>query len=122
MEDNLRWRSTMSQDSEIEVIGEVDDPVAALLEAGNAQAAIVIIDLPADGVDPGLYSHLLAEYPHVKVIAVSKDGSHALKYENGIIRTEICDTSPQNLNRLFHLLVGEEDKVWNGADGEPTRA
>jgi len=118
MNDVSRWRSILKQDSDIEVIGEVDDPVAALLAAGHSQATVVIIDLPTNGTDPGLYSHLLGEYPNVKVIAVSKDGSQALKFEKGIIRTTICDTSPQNLTRLFHRLVGEEDQVWSASSGE----
>jgi len=118
MEDVLRWRSILKQDSDIEVIGEVDDPVAALVEAGNSQATVVIIDLPTNGTDPGLYSHLLGEYPNVKVIAVSKDGSQALTFENGIIRSKISDTSPQNLTLLFHRLVAEEDQVWRAPSEE----
>ena len=111
-------RAVINREPDIEVIGEVDDPVAALVEAGNAQATVVIIDLPTNGTDPGLYSHLLGEYPNVKVIAVSKDGSQALTFEKGIIRSKICDTSPQNLTLLFHRLVGEEDQVWRGSGGE----
>ena len=109
------WKTILSQDPEIEIIGEANDPVDALLEAGSIRATVVVIDLPPSGQEPGLYSHLLEEYPHVKVIAVSWDGSQAIKYEKGIRRSQIQDTSPQSLKRLFRSLVTDEDPVWSDA-------
>jgi len=109
------WKTILSQDPEIEIIGEADDAVDALLAAGSTQAAVVVIDLPASGHEPGLYSHLLEEYPHVKVIAVSWDGSQAIKYERGIIKSRVQDTSPQSLKGLFHSLWTDEDPAWSDA-------
>ncbi len=109
------WKTILSQDPEIEIIGEADDAVDALLAAGSTQAAVVVIDLPPSGQEPGLYSHLLEEYPHVKVIAVSWDGSQAIKYERGIIRSQVQDTSPQSLKMMFRSLWTDEDLAWSDA-------
>ena len=111
------WKTILSQDPEIEIIGEADDAVDALLAAGSTQAAVVVIDLPESGHEPGLYSHLLEEYPHVKVIAVSWDGSQAIKYERGIIRSQVQDTSPQSLKMMFRSLWTDEDRA--GSDSTP---
>ena len=109
------WKTILSQEPEIEIIGEANDAVDALLEAGSTQAAVVVIDLPPSGQEPGLYSHILEEYPHVKVIAVSWDGSQAIKYEKGIMRSQAQDTSPQSLKRMFLSLLTDEDPLWNDA-------
>ncbi len=110
------WKTILSEDPEIEIIGEADNAVDALLETGRTQAAVVVIDLPPSGQEPGLYSHLLEEYPDVKVIAVSWDGSQAIKYEKGIIRSQVQDTSPKSLKRLLRSLWRDEDPAWSDTD------
>ena len=113
------WKTILSQDPEIEILGEADDALGALLEAGKAQAAIIVIDLPPCRQEPGLHTHLLEEYPNIKVIAVSRDGKEAVKYEKGIVRSQVADTSPQSLKALFHSLLTEEDPVWKNTNHQP---
>ena len=117
MEEAGAWKAVLSQDPDIQVMGDAADPIDTLLQAGTTHADIVIIDLPPAGREPGLYSHLLAEYPQVKVIAVSPDGSQAFMYERGIKRTAMRETSPQQLTGLFRSLLSGEDPVWRGPDG-----
>ncbi len=105
------WKTVLSQDPDIEIIGEATDSVDALMKVGGTQAAIVVIDLPSSGKDPGLYSHLLEEYPQVKVIAVAQDGSRAIKYERGILRREIPETLMGRPKDLFDSLWAEQDSV-----------
>lgn len=99
------WRTLLSQEADIELVAETSDAIATLLEIGNSQADVAVIDLPPSGEDPGLVSHILEEYPRAKVIAVSGDGERAVKYEKGIIRREIPDASPENLGEVFRSLT-----------------
>jgi len=105
------WKIILDQDPEVELIGEVDGPVDALVKAGDALADVVVIDLPLSGNDPGLYSHLLEENPRLKVIAISQDGSRAIKYERGILRRHIGETSPETLKELFQSPWMDQDPV-----------
>ena len=105
------WKSILSQDPDNDLVGEARDAVDALLKARDTQPTVVIIDLPSSGEDPGLYSHLLEEHPELKVIAVSQDGSRAIKYEKGILKRHIPDTSPQSLKDLFRSLAMDQDPI-----------
>ena len=105
------WKIILDQDPEVELVGEADGPVDALVKAGDAQADVVVIDLPSSGNDPGLYSHLLEENPRLKVIAISQDGSRAIKYERGILRRHLGETSPETLKELFQSSWMDQDPV-----------
>ena len=105
------WKTILSQDPEVELVGEADSPVDALVKAGDTQADLVVIDLPTSGNDPGLYSHLLEENPQLKVIAISQDGSRGIKYERGILRRHIGETSPETLKELFQASWMDQDPV-----------
>ena len=109
-------RSLLGKEPDIELVGEADGAIEALLKASDTQPTAVVIDLPSNGQDPGLYSHLLEENPQVKVIAVSHDGSRAVKYERGILRRQVEDTSPQTLNKLFHSLWLDQDPILSDFD------
>lgn len=105
------WRTILSQEPGVELVGEASDAVDTLIKAGNTQATVVVIDLPSSGRDPGLCSHLLEENPQVKVVAVSQDGGRAVKYERGILKRQIKDTSPKSLINLFRSLWMDEGPV-----------
>ncbi|HEY3000805.1 MAG TPA: hypothetical protein VGJ44_00520 [Kribbellaceae bacterium] len=61
------------------------DPVRILLDAGASRADIVVVQLDVlpgdDRAAPGIVSHLLAEHPHVKVLALTGDAANASLYE-----------------------------------------
>ena len=95
------WSDILSQDPDVEVVGEAEGSIDTLLKAGSTAATVVVVDLPPSGRDPGLSDHLLEEYPQIKVIAVSEDGSRALKYETGIVKANLGDTSLNSLNNMF---------------------
>ncbi len=105
------WKTILSQDPDVELVGEAYDPVDALIKTSDAGAAVVVIDLPSSGDEPGLYSHLLEENPQLKVIAVSQDGSRAIRYERGILRRYIGETSPETLKELFQSSWMDQDPV-----------
>ena len=105
------WRNILSRDPNVELVEEAEGAIDALLKAGSAEATVVVVDLPDTGQDPGLTGHLLDEYPHIKVVAVSEDGRTALKYETGIVKQSLGDPSAHPLTEMFRSLWSEQDQV-----------
>ena len=95
----------LADDPSLEIVGEVIHPIDILLELGSTQAEVVVIDLPASEEDPGLCSHLLAEYPEVKVVAVSSGGETSIVYETGIIRRYLPDASSETVTQYLRSLT-----------------
>ncbi|MGQ0570739.1 MAG: hypothetical protein ACT4P5_14625 [Armatimonadota bacterium] len=81
---------------DIEIVGELDDPFGLLLEAGRAQADVVILGLH-DAEFPGVCTHLLTEYPHIKILGITKDGRRAFLYELRPRKVVVGEVSPQGL-------------------------
>ena len=99
-----QWHQEMlAKEPDIEVVGEAKDLIDVLLSAGNTLADIVVISLPPNKREPGLPSHLLAEYPQLKVIGVSPEWDSIVVYSMGIIREELPIASTQ----AFACLIKE---------------
>lgn len=109
----MSLKTVFRQEPDIEIVGEAIDTVDILLEVGNSHAEVVAIDVPLSGNDSGLCSHLLAEYPEVKVFAVSEEGDRILMYETAVLRREISNTSLGNLPDLIRRSMRS---MYNGWD------
>jgi len=109
----MSLKTIFMQEPDIEIVGEAIDTVDILLEVGNSHAEVVAIDVPLSGKDSGLCSHLLAEYPEVKVFAVSEEGDRILMYETAVLRREISNTSLGNLPDLIRRSMRS---LYNGWD------
>ena len=96
----------LAQEPDLEIVGEVNSPIDVLLELGSTQADVVVIDLPTSGKDPGLCSHLLTEYPEVKVVAVSSGGDTSIVYETGVIQRYLPDVSLEAVTGIIRSLIG----------------
>lgn len=70
----------VAEQPDMEVVGEVTGGVDSLVAVGWSDANVVILALE-NSEPPGLSSHLLAEYPHIKVLALGRDGQRAFLYE-----------------------------------------
>ena len=99
----------LDHDPDLEIVGEVIDPIDTLLEIESTQADVVAIDLPRSGKDPGLCSHILAEYPEVKVVAVSSGGETSIVYEIGVTRRYLRDVSLEAVTRIIRSLIGNRN-------------
>ena len=95
----------LADEPDLEIVGNVVHPIDALLELGSAQPEVVVIDLPTSGEDPGLCSHLLAECPEVKVVAVSSGGETSIVYETGVTRRYLSDASPESVTQFIYSLT-----------------
>ena len=96
----------LAGEPDLDIVGQVIHPIDALLELGSTKPEVVVIDLPTSGEDPGLCSHLLAERPEVKVVAVSSGGETSIVYETGVTRRYIPDASPEGVTRFIRSLTG----------------
>ena len=85
-------RSIQSQQDMV-VVGEVLEPVEILLATSRAQADVVVLDLPEDNVDPGICSHLLSEYPHILILALSPDREQAVIYRHRVSKKHVSAES-----------------------------
>jgi DNA-binding NarL/FixJ family response regulator len=95
--------------ADMTVVDDVDDPIDTLLAAGRTHADVVVLGMEEDEL-PGVASHLLDEYPHLKVLAVTPDGRRAFLYE---LRPELIalgEASPdvllQAIRAAFRAEVG----------------
>jgi DNA-binding NarL/FixJ family response regulator len=93
----LDLKTLLMLEPDTEIVGEAHDTIDILLEVGSTHADVVIIDLPPTGEDSGLCSHLLAEYPQVKIIAISEIGDKVVTYEIGVVRRYVPGSSLENL-------------------------
>jgi DNA-binding NarL/FixJ family response regulator len=109
----MSLKTVFMQDSDIEIVGEANDAVDVLLNVSSTRAEVVVIDLPSSGKDSGLSSHLLAEYPELKVLAISEGGDKIVMYETAMLRREISNTS---LGNLADLIRRSLRSLYNGQD------
>jgi DNA-binding NarL/FixJ family response regulator len=65
-----RLQKLIQQDADIEIVGQVTDPVDVLVAVKETQADVVIQQFPQSGSLPGICSNLLMEYPHLLVIGI----------------------------------------------------
>ena len=97
----LSFKAMLMWEPDIEIVGEAIDAVDILLKVPWTHAEVVAIDLPDGKRDAGLSSHILAEYPEVKIFAVSEEGDRLVMYETGIVRSKILGTTQENLVDLI---------------------
>jgi len=107
----LSLKEILIQEPDVEIVGEAIDPLDILLKVASTYAEVVVIDFPTSGKDSGLCSHILAEYPEVKVFAVSEEGDRIVNYETVILRREASNTSLENLVDLIRLSAGYVDNI-----------
>jgi DNA-binding NarL/FixJ family response regulator len=105
----MSLKARLMQDPHIEIVGEATNNVEILLNVGCTRAEVAAIDLPLSGEESGLCSHLLAEYPDVKVFALSEGGDRVVIYETGVLRREVPNTSLENLTNLIRRSMRSMD-------------
>jgi DNA-binding NarL/FixJ family response regulator len=108
----MSLKTVFMQEPDIEIVGEASNIIDILLEVGNSHAEVVAIDVPLSGKDSGLCSHLLAEYPEVKVFALSEEGNRIVMYETAMVRKQASETSVEKLVDLIRHSVRGEDNGW----------
>ena len=113
MKETAFLKTMLLQEPDIEIVGEAVDNIDALLKVGSTGADIVAVDLPPRGKDPGLCSHLLAEYPDVIILALSEEGDKIQIYERAMVTKMASGKSIKQLVNLIRSSVDAEEGHWD---------
>ncbi len=94
-------KELIERQEDMEVVGEVLDPLGLLVAVRETEADAVILGV-MDSEEPGLCSHLLAEYPNLTILGLASDGKTAFIRPR---RQEIDDPSEESiLGALRHAI------------------
>lgn len=96
---------------DMEIVGELTDPVAVLIGAAETEADVVILAAPSGEPDPGICSHLLGEYPHLVILALDQERGVTLLYHRVATREIIPDISEEKILSLIRNTVNEPNFV-----------
>lgn len=98
-------RNMIEHQPDMVVVDEVVDPIELLRAARATKVDVVIVTpLKSNGV-PKICSHLLAEYPYLKIVTLSARGEAAYLYQAGEGRMCIDEPSEQSiLNTIREVL------------------
>lgn len=94
--------------ADIEVVGVAIHPTELLLAAGSLDVDAVVVGAAPDGGPPGIASHLLDQYPHLRVLAVASDGRQVLLCDLQSRVVRIPTASPQELARTIQTAASGE--------------
>lgn len=97
-------KTCLMLEPDIQVVGEANDAVDILLKIATTNPDVVAIDLPSSGKDAGLNSHILTEYPDVRILAISRKGDRIVIYETAVFRRETLHTSLESLGEVIRSI------------------
>lgn len=102
-------RNLIQFQDDMEVVGEVGSPVETLLGVKTINADVVIITLFDPKEEPGIVSHLLAEYPKLLVIAISPTFDIANLYRQSTSKEAVSSVSNEKLLKMIRTVrAGDE--------------
>ena len=103
-------RVLVQRQEDMEVVGEVLDPIGLLVAVREWEANAVILTL--EGYEePGLCSHLVTEYPNLTILALAADGKTAFLRPP---RREIKVPSEQSIVDALRDAVRVKEEVGHG--------
>jgi len=105
-------RKIIEDEQDMEVVGEVLAPVDLLVAVRETKAHAVILTMRGSE-EPGLCSHLLAEYPDLTILGLAFEGQKAFIKQLRPRREEIADpTGAKILSALRNAIRGP----WSSVD------
>lgn len=99
-------KEIIEQQSDMEVVGEVLDPLDILVAVRGTEADAVILGLRGSE-EPGLCSHLIAEYPNLTILGLASEGKSAFVEQLCPRRQQIIDPSEANILSALRQAVKE---------------
>ena len=83
-----RVMSLAVQQPDIVLVGQVQDPVELLMAVGSG-VDVLILGAPQADPMPGICSHLLSEYPDLRILVLASTGEAAILYWLGLRRQQL---------------------------------
>jgi len=103
-------RNMIERQPDMEVLGEVLDPIDLLFVARAMPVDVVIVTpLEANG-EPRICRHLLEEHPHLKIVTVSAKGEAAFLYESGSHKRRIDEPSEPSILGAIRESINQNQK------------
>lgn len=99
-------RSLLSAEPDVEIVGEVSDPVDLLIAAGQTQADVVIQCWPSDEM-PGICSHLLAAFPDLTVIGIGDEGESNFACRRPIVVNHLSPPGLRSVQSVIREALAE---------------
>jgi len=93
---------------DIQLVGEARGVFQILLRAGESFADVVVVMLPENGVEPGIVSHLLWEYPLILILAVERSLTRVALFRQAITREYISGAVPEEIWSLIRAAAAQE--------------
>lgn len=90
-------RNIITRQPDMEVVGEVLDPIELFFAARVAKVDVVIVTPLDPEEEPPICRHLLAEHPRLKVVTLSVQGEIAFLYESGAGKKRIDEPCKQSI-------------------------
>ncbi|MEM7586800.1 MAG: hypothetical protein AAF560_25645 [Acidobacteriota bacterium] len=107
-------RNMLVRQAGVEVETSTPEPVELLAAVDRLDPDAVFVTLPESGEDPGICSHLLAQFPRLLVIALSAIEQRALVYRQVITREEL---SPLAEDSILQVIRRQCDATLRFVDG-----
>ena len=85
-------KNMIKHQPDMEIVGEVIDPIELLRFSGNSVVDVVIVSPINGNSEPKICSHLFAEHPPLKVVTLSEKGEAAYLYQSNSLR--LCIEEP----------------------------
>jgi len=99
-------RNMIEHQPDMEVVGEVLDPLQLLHISRQTPVDVVIITPLKGNGEPKICHLLLAEHPLLKIVTQSEKGEAAYMYQSGVDKKRIDEPSVQSvLNAIREALV-----------------
>jgi hypothetical protein len=98
-------RNLIERQPDMQVVGEVLDPLQLLRVARQILVDVVIITpLRANG-EPKICHSLLTEHPLLKIVTQSSEGDAAYLYQSGLLKKRIDEPSGQAILEVIREIV-----------------
>ncbi len=103
-------RNLIDCQPDMQVVGEVLDPIELLIAVMATPVDAVIVTPLASTGDPKICHHLLAERPRLKIIALSEEGDAAFLYESKSRKKRIDEPSGQLILSAIRESINRNQK------------
>ena len=98
-------KNLIKHEPDMEVIGEVIDPIELLRFSSKSMVDVVIVSPIKSNSEPKICKHLLAEHPPLKVITISEKGEAAYLYQSNLPRICIEEPTGQLILRAIRDVI-----------------
>ena len=110
------WKSIVEEiardNPDVRIVGREEEPLDVLLFAKSENVDVVLLSQEPDGIEPGVCSHLVLEFPNVAIVLVPvKGGKNVLC--RLVLSKEVRTASKKTLARMLMKFKNSDDSKRN---------